>query len=344
MTNCKLDDAKIERPNARLAAVAAVNIVKQILDDAYLFANAVRDSGLTDSWRYLPLCEVVNKGALLVKNDNDSHDVHDSINNESNIKIIATSTPQKCSENKRYLDNNEDEYVNGQGDANNVVTQSYLEDSKSPSMLINNLFDMSEVEREFEATTAMNEVADNSDITKIIESYVNDALNMAFDEDIRKEYSVKKNSAVVNDFEKAMLCANVSLPNLQMEQEEADLMRLIPHTYLTLNREDEQESDKTDIYINNIEESKTPFQEIKLLSSHCSQDTLSTKIKDNKISATGSRRSILARSCRTHGARLFTCLRKWWTRSIPKRRRECNVKKDSCSLSASFEYHSTKVD
>ncbi|XP_059053612.1 uncharacterized protein LOC131847917 isoform X1 [Achroia grisella] len=120
---------------------------------------------------------------------------------------------------------------------------------------------------------------------------------------------------------------------------------LYENAYLTLNRDYEQYSEEDGDPVLQDPKALT-LQEVELITAHTSEEDLFPdekfiqKLKDRNITfaisatASGSRKSSLVHRCRSQGARLLACLRRWWRRKKPGNRKETHVSvRGLCPLS-----------
>ncbi|XP_028172214.1 uncharacterized protein LOC114361411 [Ostrinia furnacalis] len=378
MTNKEDGDSNCD---PRIAGLLAVHLVSQVLDEAYVIANAATESG--QPWRYLAMLKNLRSGPLIEEIEGDdtltaSKRDEEAVQNntDSAPNVVATSTPQKEAD-EIYQVLNETSFI-GQGDEENDLRQNEL--TKSTSMFINHLFDMSEVERVIicDDNDTENIRCDSNDLlteamTKIMESYVNTALGIAFGEDLttieptgQKSPSTEHSGysflsdAFTADFGKDMAFCEDNEPTNkdygctsvvteiteEVEQQgneksmKNDDVAFYENTYLTLNRDYDQCSDDDGDPI--LQDTKCmSMQEVELMAMPTSdensprieepvqhksiEELAATSAAAVSASASGSRKSGLVQRCRTQGARLLACLRGWWRRKTPGKRREVRV-------------------
>ncbi|XP_050665234.1 uncharacterized protein LOC126965612 isoform X2 [Leptidea sinapis] len=327
-----------------MAALTAVHLVSQVLEEANVIANAAYDSG--QPWKYvLGLQKMagcldatyVTDSILLVPNGDKENF------NESKINSIMTSTPQKLD---NIIHGNTEYMLIGQGDE---VFNDDSDTTKSTSLFINNLFDLSDVE-----LTAYCDESETQDIIEtdilvtmksVMESFINSALNRAFGEETvaqsktpsdvssQSSYSYMDDATfptlkddILNNYGEG---SNMVVP---VENHDANIDKVdlasYENAFLTLNRE-EQCSENQEEPITLAEPNPSTLQEVSLVEDG-SGDLIQAheeKIKEftavSKSSTMASKRSTLARRCRSQGARLLACLRGWWwKRKVLGKRKE----------------------
>ncbi|XP_026732139.1 uncharacterized protein LOC113496937 [Trichoplusia ni] len=386
MTNKEVDGEPACDP--RLAALLAVHLVSQILDEAYIIANAGNEPG--PPWPYQPLLKNSDSDKLCDGDDEDTSfeaskgdsDIVNENKMEQVANVVATSTPQKVTDD--FLKNKPETSFIGQGDEELEANQHEL--TKSTSMFINHLFDMSDVEKVVNCDD--NDVSENNPesselltqaMGKIMESYVNTAMGMSFDQpsqsitggvpmnrssstedsdysfltDAFAEDLIGRDMAFyihddgAGDVDKSRTVSHL-VPSVHIRElcneipekltESNDVARY-ENAYLSLNRDYEQCSEDEVEPI--LEDPKgMTLQEVELLTANTSSnENLSThqepepSPKAKELAATsavsaaasGSRKSSLVGRCRSQGARLLACLRGWWRRRTPGRRKENRV-------------------
>ncbi|XP_032515742.2 uncharacterized protein LOC116768937 isoform X1 [Danaus plexippus] len=364
MTN--LDDHDSCDP--RDAALLAVHLVSQVLDEAYVIANAAKESG--EPWNYISSLRKLRISRLDETYEDDmtftvSKDDYKYVEGNNIENEVVTSTPQKGNFAK---DQNDASFI-GQGDENFEVRNYRLRNSTS--MFINNLFNMSDVQPfvcdepgcrydiEIQNDIESNE-AQNEDIVKIIDSYLNNVIDAVFVRDEAKTSNTsssredsRSNSDLADAFGSDIaqdvgfymdeVTSNVTEGKnnvdketvekheveqvSQSEQKNKDIAAY-ENAFLTLNR-DYDVSDDDDEPV--LRDPKTMMmQEIELLTAVTSTDNVSSKQDQKTLAATSgvstqvSRKSNLVRRCRVQGAKLLSCLRGlWWKRRLLGRRKEC---------------------
>ncbi|XP_031762810.2 uncharacterized protein LOC113519025 isoform X2 [Galleria mellonella] len=360
--------------NPRLAALLAVHLVSQVLDEAYVIANAARESG--QPWHYLSVMKnlKVNKGEVedeefsynIIPNDDNDDDLRDKLDIATNI--VVTSTPQKNTDEVVKIKKMETNFI-GQGDEEYIHCNEL---TKSTSMFINHLFDMSEVEHmsmpDEDELSIKNFKPDLliEDISKIIESYINVALNIGFtgkyQDNITQMTANTSSSTTYSSYSfLSDVCLNnkdnevaiftddsnndkiqelglelnedVEKTNVQCIKEDGKNTLSFENAYLTLNRDYEQCSEEDGDPVLQDPKALT-LQEVELMTVHTSEVDLfpyKKSIQKSKVlkaisaapaSVSGSRKSSLVHRCRTQGARLLACLRGWWRRKTPGKRKE----------------------
>ncbi|CAH2267412.1 uncharacterized protein LOC120627043 [Pararge aegeria] len=343
-----------------VTAVLALSLVSQVLDEAFLIANAAKDSGqpwqYVSSWKKLRsfhFNELYNEDMTITTVSNgDTQYVNDNhLDIENQLDTIATSTPQKSSD---YVVKsiNESNVIIGQGDEDFDVSNTELR--KSTSMIINHLFDMSDVEHvnisEEYVAKPTNESSDNSDVlitnmTKIMDSYVNNAQNVEMaqwdqedndqpnycessDMTDKSSYSVLSDIADISKNVCFNTCDEIvtektiheELAEIDNETKKYDdEVAFYENAYLTLNRDYEHYSEDDEPI---LQDPKTlPMQEVELLAANTSSENIEPSRVKKKLatvamptSVAGSQKSSLVHRCRIQGARLLSCFRGWWWR------------------------------
>ncbi|CAH0723734.1 unnamed protein product, partial [Brenthis ino] len=187
MTN--KDDDEDSTCNPRVAALLAVHLVSQVLDEAFIIVNAAKESG--EPWKYSSslkklrnqyLCDESHDTNLtFTVSRGDNRYIYENVKNITS-STVATSTPQKM-DNTNTKRKNEASII-GQGDEEFEVKNHELR--KSTSMFINHLFDMSDVERVIicEEPCVQDTIMSDENLPgilkKIVESYVESAVDIAF--------------------------------------------------------------------------------------------------------------------------------------------------------------------
>ncbi|CAK1544053.1 unnamed protein product [Leptosia nina] len=196
MTNNEIQGVRSDQNDPRVATVLAVHLVRQVLDEAYIIANAAHDSG--QPWQYVSGLRKMRRCNLNETYEADSTALPLLTFNKKYYEAklfqttskVATSTPQKVSGHSTSL--NEHTLI-GQGDEEyNMDT----DESKSTSLFITNLFDMSDVERDLNITEPdliQEKVEPNNLVMiamkKIMDSFVDSAMDTVLDKEIKKESS-----------------------------------------------------------------------------------------------------------------------------------------------------------
>ncbi|XP_060802234.1 uncharacterized protein LOC106137631 [Amyelois transitella] len=407
MTN--KEDICEEICDTRLAALMAVQLVRQVLDEAYVIANAANESGMP--WRCLSMVKKLSTESIGVEEEISyatyREDCEDNMNKndaEDLISTVVTSTPQKVP--VEILKIKTDTNLIGQGDEEIDTQENEL--NNSTATFINHLFDMSDVERviicdDSEFIPSSNKPCNFpplQDITKMMESYVNAALSMAFvtetqDTDIcvTKESSMSTDYSgysflsdafdiedageelafVIDDGITDMISATqvITVENVIELQEKpkdddapkttdsiVNVMKkqetvLYEDAYLTLNRDYEQCSEEEDPVL--LDPKGLAMQEVELLTAQTSEEDLQSAAekKCNEMAATSAvsavsrkSKSSLVSRCRSQGARLLACLRGWWRRKTPGKRKETRFSgsiRDICPLSPDARLRATSM-
>ncbi|KAJ8724430.1 hypothetical protein PYW08_015904 [Mythimna loreyi] len=398
MINKEVDGEQTRDP--RLAALLAVHLVSQVLDEASVIANATRETGRP--WRQHSMLKNLEIDKLGDADDEDtsfeaSKGDSDIVNENKMVQganMVATSTPEKVASNFHSDDlqkNKPETSFIGQGDEEIDLRQTELK--KSTSMFINHLFDMSDVEKVTacdDSEIVQNNPEPNDRLVeatiKILESFVNTAIGVtteltslaepsqssadvvplerssnseysseysfltdAYTENIGKDmaFYIDDDGAgddIVRNCGDSHVVPAVKIRELDDEipeklVESMDVARY-ENAYLTLNRDYDQNSDDEIDQI--LEDPKgMTLQEVELMTAHTSDENLSThaepepevcpKIKElaatSGVSAdpSGSKKSSLVSKCRSQGARLLACIRGWWRRRTPGRRKENRI-------------------
>ncbi|XP_037302190.1 uncharacterized protein LOC119192480 [Manduca sexta] len=322
-----IKEDQADQHEQRVAALKAIHLVSQILDEAYVIANAARESG--EPWLYISMLKSLRNERSYDVDDEDTTFVasKDSDLNENKMEmvanVIATSTPQKIAGDRSYT--TESNFI-GQGDEEIDLEQGHL--ANSTSVFINNLFDMSEVEHVIfcddniaKHTTESNELLTQT-MTKIMESYINTALGIAFEEhpvnygvseipsrsteyseysflgdaipaDITKNigFCIQENTKCVNE-QSGDIAATSTMHNPEVS------MNAVEEFYVDVNKGDE-----VALYEN----------------TYLTLNLLGEPITIPAISGvqSASRKVGLVRRCRDQGARIWSRLRGWWRRKTP---------------------------
>ncbi|XP_053606058.1 uncharacterized protein LOC128672739 isoform X2 [Plodia interpunctella] len=335
-------------------------------------------------WRCLSLSKHLSSDSIAVEEEETfiayKADCEDNVSNreaEDLVNTVITSTPQKTSDEmiKVKIDNN----LIGQGDEEIDTPEN--EFNNSTAIFINNLFDMSDVERVI--VTEDNELISTEpcnfpplqDITKMMESYVNAALSMAFVTETHEAVHIPRDSSRSTDYsgysflsdafdmedigEEVTFMINNGIADVEatevvpvgkiievqgMQQEDtinnndgSEFMEkthkndtaLYESTYLTLNRDYDQNSEEEGPVL--LDPKGLTMQEVELITAHTSDDDLAFKPekKSHEMAATsavsGTSRKSLVHRCRSQGARLLSCIRGWWRRKTPGKRKESRV-------------------
>ncbi|XP_035440819.1 uncharacterized protein LOC118269680 [Spodoptera frugiperda] len=394
MTNKEVDGEQACDP--RLAAMLAAHLVSQVLDEAFVIANATAEKGEKGHpWHYQSMLKNFESDKQCDADDEDTSfeaSKGDSdIVNENKIEhvanVVASSTPEKVTDDLQK--NKPEPNLIGQGDEELDLRQNEL--TKSTSMFINHLFDMSEVEKViiFDDTEIMQNNSEPNELlteamNKIMESYVNTALGMtmeqpshsmagmtsvlvektenspepseysfltdAFAEDISKDVAFYIHDDGSGDIDRSSARSHL-VPNVEIRElceddipeklvESNDVARY-ENAFLSLNRDYEQNSeDEVDPI---LEDPKgMTLQEVELMTADTSEENLSTNrdeeshicpmmkelvAAESGVSAvpSGSKKSSLVSRCRSQGARLLACIRGWWRRRTPGKRKENRV-------------------
>ncbi|XP_026318608.1 uncharacterized protein LOC113229279 isoform X2 [Hyposmocoma kahamanoa] len=400
MTN-REDDGESFDP--RVAALLAVHLVGQVLDEAYVIAVAAHESG--QPWDYLSMLKNRQNEELgatahdeisMITSKGDHEALDNCADHNSNV---ATSTPQKILAEESIKPKLETSIYMGQGDGEFEV----LEDlSNSTSLFINHLFDMSEVEpRSYRKGKEQEDICDDmavvqndfarnelltdnelltEDISKIMESYVNTAFNIALGQEFQiceaqesqdPEKSLKsseqtgysflteafsgdlgkdvafyvENECVANEGKVVEIIENMIekeapkftevTDSANDVQEKEDVTRY-ENAYLTLNRDYEQEQGTDDeadalfqdpkaLAMQDVELANNTLDSVDNLSVHGElvQEENKELMATSAVSAVSRKsKSSLVSRCRTTGARLLSCLRGWWRRKTPGRRKD----------------------
>ncbi|KAJ8719025.1 hypothetical protein PYW07_016581 [Mythimna separata] len=395
MINKEVDGEQTRDP--RLAALLAVHLVSQVLDEASVIANASRETGRP--WRHHSMLKNLENDKLCDADDEDtsfeaSKGDSDIVNENKMAQVanvVATSTPEKVTND--LLKNKPETSFIGQGDEELDMRQTELK--KSTSMFINQLFDMSDVEK-VTAGDDSETVQSNSEpndrlveaTIKILESFVNTAIGVtseltslalaeptksvadavpserssnseqseysflsdAYAENIGKDiaFYIHDDGAgddIVGNCGVSHVVPAVKIRELcdeipeKLVNESMDVTRY-ENAYLTLNRDYDQNSEDEVEQI--LEDPKgMTLQEVELMTAHTSDEDLSThaepepkvcpKMKElaaiSGVSTdpSGSKKSSLVSRCRSQGARLLACIRGWWRRRTPGRRKENRI-------------------
>ncbi|CAG9579716.1 unnamed protein product [Danaus chrysippus] len=337
MTN--LDDHDSCDP--RDAALLAVHLVSQVLDEAYVIANAAKESG--EPWNYISSLRKLRISRLDDTYEDDmtftvSKDDYKYVEGNNIDNEVVTSTPQKGNFAK---DQNEASFI-GQGDENFEVP--FVCDEPD-----------TEIQNDIESSDAQND-----DILKTIDSYLNDVIDAVFGRDEDKasnSSSSREGSGSNSDLAGAFgsdiaqdvgfymddLTSNVAEGNnnvdketvekheveqvSQSEQNNKDIAAY-ENAFLTLNRDYDVSDDDDEPVLRDPK--SMMMQEIELLTAVTSTDNISPEQDQKTLAATsgvstqGSRKSNLVRRCRVQGAKLLSCLRGlWWKRKLLGRRKEC---------------------
>ncbi|CAF4829770.1 unnamed protein product [Pieris macdunnoughi] len=347
MTN---KDDEIQQCDPRAATVMAIHLVQQVLDEAYIIANAAHDSG--EPWQYVSGLTKLRRCTIDETNEEDKAFPMLAVNIYTDSKLyitpskVVTSTPQKAT---GISVSPNDHTLIGQGDEEFIGD---TDESKSTSMFITHLFDMSDVERDMsfnEPALAQNEPNNLIMIAmkKIMDSFVDSAMNSAFgnenrDTDIKESSdTITSSYSFLDDATHEEIMQNTirhdetysKMPDVDATINKQDFARY-EKAFLTLNRDFEQYSDDDEEPV--LQDPKgLNLQEIELMTRDSSKDTSPVKEVKNKefaavsgvsSSALGSKKSSIVRRCKTQGARLMACLRSWWwRRKIPGKRRESRV-------------------
>ncbi|KAL4711403.1 hypothetical protein ACJJTC_016157 [Scirpophaga incertulas] len=360
----------------RIAALLAVHLVKQVLDEAHIIVNGDPEADLqwksVNKTKAIKSCERNGHTQDLVS-PADEKDLTNMLKNEIyNGTNVATSTPQKIKDVKTTPDN-----LIGQDDSGLCFMENQNE--TSTSLYINNLFDMTEVENAITSEDSPKiEPKDETDqkqliteaMNNIMVSYVNTALSIAFMQDVLKtEPDVGNHSPITNrssnsaladvgetDVYNAMgdvaFCVDNGVPSevgnieefvvkadkiseqtldTNVEQNKNDIARF-ENAYITLNRDFDQCSEGDG---NIVQDPKGVLQEVELSPVQTSnknsleviscEDKSELKAESAITTSAKSRKSTLAQRCRTQGSRLLACLRGWWRRKTPGKRKEARV-------------------
>ncbi|KAG6441327.1 hypothetical protein O3G_MSEX001754 [Manduca sexta] len=235
--------------------------------------------------------------------------------------VIATSTPQKIAGDRSYT--TESNFI-GQGDEEIDLEQGHL--ANSTSVFINNLFDMSEVEHVIfcddniaKHITESNELLTQT-MTKIMESYINTALGIAFEEhpvnygvseipsrsteyseysflgdaipaDITKNigFCIQENTKCVNEHSGDVAATSTmhnpevsmnAVEEFYVDVNKGDEVALYENTYLTLNRDYEQYSDDGEPILQDPKE--LTLQEIELMTANTSENDLAHSLEEKE--------------------------------------------------------------
>lgn len=102
-------------------------------------------------------------------------------------------------------------------------------DLKSPTILINNLFDMSDVERELDKA----QIEDNTDVgAKIMEYCVDDALNIATKENVEMKEEVKDKSPSSSiSFSTYSFLAEAAVDDVEIDEANTSNKALLDESY-----------------------------------------------------------------------------------------------------------------
>ncbi|XP_022826128.1 uncharacterized protein LOC111356110 isoform X1 [Spodoptera litura] len=394
MINKEVDGEQACDP--RLAAMLAAHLVSQVLDEAFVIANATAEKGEKGHpWHYQSMlknfesdkqCDADDEDTSFEASKGDSDIVNEN-KIEHAANVVATLTPEKVTDDLQK--NKPEPNLIGQGDEELDLRQNEL--TKSTSMFINHLFDMSEVEKViiFDETEIMQNNSEPNELlteamNKIMESYVNTALGMtieqpshstagmmpvqvektenspepseysfltdAFAEDISKDVAFyihdDGSGDVVRNSARSHLVPNVEIRELCEDDipeklvETNDVARY-ENAFLSLNRDYEQNSeDEVDPI---LEDPKgMTLQEVELMTADTSEENLSTNRDEEphicpmmkelvaaesgvSAAASGSKKGSLVSRCRSQGARLLACIRGWWRRRTPGKRKENRV-------------------
>nr|XP_049693311.1 uncharacterized protein LOC110379945 [Helicoverpa armigera] len=392
MINKEVDGEQGRDP--RVAALLAVHLVSQVLDEAFVIANSATETG-GQHWRYQAMLKKIESDKQCDADDEDTSfeaSKGDSdIVNENKIEhaanVVATSTPEKVTDELQK--NRPESSLIGQGDEELDIRQNEL--TKSTSMFINHLFDMSDVERVVicDETEIVQSTAEPSELlteamNKIMESYVNTALAMtieqplqsiagalpverssspeqsdysfltdAYAEDIDRDIAFYIRDDGAGDTDRNYAASHL-VPAVQIREltdeipeklvESNDVARY-ENAYLTLNREyyycdyDQNSEDEVDPI---LEDPKgMTLQEVELMTANTSDENLSNRQEEEpetcpkmkelaatsaiSAAASGSKKSSLVSRCRSQGARLLACIRGWWRRRTPGKRKENRI-------------------
>ncbi|XP_045767563.1 uncharacterized protein LOC123868926 [Maniola jurtina] len=351
-----------------IAALLAVTLVGQVLDEASVIANAAKDSGqdMSQPWHYVSSLKKLHSSRLnelydddmtfMSVSNGDSQYLNDNIGNLS--VAVVTSTPQKAP--VHAIKSRNESVIIGQGDEE--FEESNTELRKSTSMIINHLFDMSNVIEHVHICNQTEVVPINrgsdrnefliNDMTKIMDSYVDNALNIVFgqesqednSQEIYYETSVSDKSSYsflsdypdipkdvffnVTDEVVGEETGNEELAEIENKKKKINTeVAFYENAYLTLNRDYEQYSEDDEPVLQDPK--AIPLQEVELLTANTSSEDIEpSQVKKELASSgmptseAGSRKSSLVRRCRIQGARMLSCLRRWWwRRKLPGRRK-----------------------
>ncbi|CAH2981796.1 unnamed protein product [Chilo suppressalis] len=375
----------------RLAALLAVHLVSQVLDEAYVITNAATESG--QPWRYLEMLKNIRSGQIANMEEENvyyctSKEYIETKDNEISgvTNVVATSTPQKLPEAFGNIMNNTS-FI-GQGDEEFSSSETQNDMNSSTAMFINNLFDMSEVEQviicDDSVIAESNQDSNYNDLlteamAKIMESYINNALSIVFDQDKvvsdctessnvkispcneQLGYSILTDTIstevenIVEDIafyldkdiietDQNVAGSSVTVTEItQNENSEKDLNKSdvarYENAFLTLNRDYDQYSeedgepvlqDPKGLIMQDIELEVTQAPDDNNTETHEIKEIEELKTKELKSvsaisAAASSHKSSLVKRCRTQGARLLACLRGWWRRKTPGKRKEARV-------------------
>nr|XP_034828868.1 uncharacterized protein LOC117986142 [Maniola hyperantus] len=347
-----------------VAALLAVTLVSQVLDEASVIANAAKDSG--QPWHYVSRLKKLHRSRLdelydddvtfMSVSNGDSQYLNDNIGNLSDT--VVTSTPQKTA--VHAIKSRNGSIIIGQGDEEFQVSNTELR--KSTSMIINHLFDMSGVLQHVHLcdeteVISINRSSDHNellitDMTKIMDSFVDNALSIVFGQegqgdDSREIYcetsvSDKSSYSFLSDYADIpedvflnitdeVVCektGNEELAEIEKKKKKINTeVAFYENAYLTLNRDYEQYSEDDEPVLQDPK--AIPMQEVELLTANTSSEDIEpSQVKKELASSempsseAGSRKSSLVRRCRIQGARMLSCLRGWWwRRKLPSRRK-----------------------
>ncbi|CAH3982228.1 uncharacterized protein LOC123714084 [Pieris brassicae] len=358
MTN---KDDEIQQGDPRAATVMAIHLVRQVLDEAYIIANAAHDSG--EPWQYVSGLTKLRRCTIDETNEEDKAFPMLAVNIYTDSKLyktpskVVTSTPQKAA---GISVSPNDHTLIGQGDEEFIGD---TDESKSTSMFITHLFDMSDVERDMSFNEPVLEQNEPNNLImismkKIMDSFVDSAMNSAFgnetlETDLKESSdTITSSYSFLDDATNEEILPNTSrhdetyskMPNVDATINKQDFARY-EKAFLSLNRDFEQYSDDDEEPV--LQDPKgLNLQEIELMTRDSSKDISPVKeVKKKEFaavsgvssSALGSKKSSIVRRCKTQGARLMACLRSWWwRRKIPGKRREFRVadsRRGVCPLS-----------
>ncbi|CAG4945333.1 unnamed protein product [Colias eurytheme] len=325
-----------------MATLLAVHLVSQVLDEAYVIANAAHDSG--QPWQYVSGLKKIKNYSLneTYEKEQKLEPVFGGNKEENQNKLhktpskIATSTPQKALGNPANVN---DHSLIGQGDEEFTVD---TDESKSTSLFITNLFDMSDVERDmsFSEPVLMQNKLEPHDVIinamkKMMDHFVESALNyvsgqeLSINDDRAKSsmetttssYSFLTDAAADEDGEGELLLRDIEDITNNETTNKHDIASY-ENAYLTLNRDYEQYSDDEEPVLQDPK--GLSMHEIELMAAGSAGDNCpqEKEAKNKELAAIsgvsssglGSKKSSLVRRCRSQGARLLSCLRGWWWR------------------------------
>ncbi|KAM3967132.1 uncharacterized protein ACR2FA_011985 [Aphomia sociella] len=317
MTNT--EDVEEQPCNPRLAALLAVHLVSRVLDEAYIIANAARESG--DA--FLDEVAKLKMESNLIGQGDEEFPTHDNELTKSTSTFFNHLFDMSDVEHVTMSEDDDMLTTNSESDLHVQDISNILECYLNAALSIVSAGEVHD--NESQVTKHSSSSFDCSSYSLLSDAFINDG---------SKETAISINEVISNINVKPEIMQQIKENDLKSDgNDEKNDTLFYENAYLSLNRDYEQCSEEDgDPVLQDVK--GLSLQEVELMTAHTSEadlfpdQTPLPKPKDlNATSvvsalASGSRKSSLVHRCRTHGARLLACLRGWWRRKTPGKRKE----------------------